>query len=246
MFKLRLAKYINDGLVEHNMSYKDLSRMSGVPPTTLSYYARGQVNTPNDEYCAKIAAAFGDSSDVIQQMRREAIGSTAAENNLVAASDDQERMEKFVVLMRSNMSAILEEYRIQAAAQQTEILDRADKRVANEETRFRERLDEVSRQYRAELNKELAHAGALLESEKEHREELRKRNEDTRKYLKIMVRNLTIALVVVTLVLTSALIAFASYSFYAYHTFDRQDPTKGLYQEEIPQTENYHSTEDSL
>lgn len=231
MFKLRVADYINNNMLERGLTYKDVSRMSGVSDSSIHTYAQAKVTNPNEDNLIRIAAAFGDTPDIIQQMRREALNSTTEENKIIAQSSDKERMEEFTALMRSNVAQLLEEYRLQSAAQQTEIIQNADQRVANEEARFKKRVDEVVRQYEAEIEKERKHAETLLEAEKEHREELRRRNEATRGYLKTMVRNLTIALVAVAIFSAVGFAALGGYAVYAYNAFDRKDPTRGIYQE---------------
>lgn len=231
MFKLRVADYINSNMLERGLTYKDVSRMSGVSDSSIHTYAQAKVTNPNEDNLIRIAAAFGDPPDIIQQMRREALSSTTEENKIIAQSSDKERMEEFSALMRSNVAALLEEYRIQSAAQQTEIIQHADQRIANEEARFKKRVDEVIRQYEAEMEKERMHAQTLLNAEKEHRAELRSRNEATRGYLKTMVRNLTIALVAVAIFSAVGFAALGGYAVYAYNTFDLKDPTRGIYQE---------------
>lgn len=248
MFKLQLAQYINDNMVKHNLTYKDIASRSGVPPTTLSYYARGMVNTPSDEYCAKIAAVFGDGPEVIQRMRRDALGSTAEENKLIAGSADQERMEAFAAQLRAAMVQILEDFREQSAAQQAEILQHADRRVAEERDLASALNAKVLKQCNEEIERNRKHNEELISLKDEMIATIQSERERVRTYLKSIIRNLSIALVAIVLLSVLGLSALGGYAFYAYHTFDRQDPTRGLYRAETtpePAAEKYLNMEES-
>ena len=231
MFKVQLAQYISDNMVRHNLTYKDVAARSGVPQSTLSYYARGQVTTPNDEYCVRIAAVFGDPPEVIQQMRRGALPSTAEENKLIASADDTERMERFAELMRSNMLSLMEEHRAASAAQQTEIIQHADRRVEDERVRCSELNAKVLQQCMDEIAREKQHAADLLAAKDVMLGKLEEERVKVRTYLRTIIRNLTIALIVVSVLSVAGLSVLGGYAFYAYHTFDRADPARGLYRE---------------
>lgn len=241
IFRTDFALYINQSLVEHNMTYKELSARSGVPPTTLSNYARGKVDSPNDEYCERIAAAFGDGPEVVQRMRRSALSVTTEENRLIAEADDKERMERMASILREHMVKVLTEFREQSAAQQTEIIRHADNRVEQERERYKERLEIVSRQYVAEaagIREQADEKVALLreraeiiaEEKKKACSECKDSHGRATGYLRRTIRNLSVALIVLVVVSVIGLSALGGYAFYAYHTFDRQDPTRGLYQ----------------
>lgn len=240
MFKLRLAEYINSNMLERGMTYKTLHERSGVPGSTLHAYAQAKVTAPDEENLVRIAAAFGDPPEIIQRMRRESLEATTAENKLIAQSTDKERMEQFAALIRSSVAALLEEYRVQAAAQQTEILEHADRRVEEDRRRFKARAEEVLRQCNEEVARTKAYCDEKIEIHKEHYHELHqeaekradaagKESERVRAYLKRVIRNLSIALVIVSVLSSIGLAAFGGYAFYAYQTFDREDPTRGLY-----------------
>lgn len=230
MFKLRLAEYINRNMLERNMTYKDLRDLSGVPDSSLHSYAQARVNNPNDDNLIRIAAAFGDPPEIIQRMRRESAESSAQENRLIAESDDQERMERYAALIRFSVAQLLEEYRIQSAAQQTEIIQHADERVETERRRFKARADEVLRQCNAEVERNAQHNAELMALKDEMIAAIQQEREKVRTYLKRIIRNLSIALIAVSLVSALALAALGGYAFYAYHAFDRADPTRGIYQ----------------
>lgn len=231
MFKIKLAQYISENMVRHNLTYKDIASRSGVPSTTLSYYARGQVTTPNDDYCTRIAAVFGDPPEVIQHMRRDALPSTATENKLIAGADDTERMERFAELLRSNMLAVMEEHRVASAAQQTELIQHTDQRIADERVRASELNSKVLAQCMEEIEREKNHNAELLAVKDSMIDLINAERDKVRSYLKRIIRNLSIALIVVSLLAVVGLSALGGYAFYAYHTFDREDPTRGLYRE---------------
>lgn len=233
MFKLRIADYINQNMLARDMTYKDLHDLSGVPDSSLHSYAQAKVNNPSEENLVRIAAAFGDPPDVIQQMRRESMESSAKENQIIAESSDKERMEEFAALIRSNVAQLLEEFRVQSAAQQTEIIQHADKRIEDERSRFKQRADEVVRQCNAEIEKSKAHNGELMKLKDDLVTKGDEENDRVRKYLKRIIRNLSIALIAVSAFAALGLSALGGYAVYAYNTFDREDPTRGLYRAEV-------------
>lgn len=244
LFKLRLAEYINTNMREQGITYKRLEQLSGVPQTSLHSYAQAKVSNPDEDNLVRIAVAFGDDPEVIQRMRRETLDSTAKENQIIARSGDKERMEEFASLIRSSVAKLLEEYREQSAAQQTEIIQHADARVETERQRFKSRAEEVLRQCLEETQREKEacaekidmtkeHCRQLIDHEQRSSDKIAEENAIVRKYLKTVIRNLTIALIVVSIIAIIGLSALGGYSFYAYHTFDREDPTRGLYRAEV-------------
>lgn len=236
MFKLRVAEYINTNMQERKWTYRDLSLKSGVADSSIHSYAQGRVTTPNEDNLIRIAAAFGDSPDVIQNMRREALGSTVEENKLIAEAADKERMEKFIVLMRQNMLQVMEEYRAASAAQQTELLQHADDRVKEERKRASEFNTKVLKQCNEEIERNKAHNAELLDLKDKMIGKIEDERTVVRKYLKNIIRNLSIALIVVSLLSVFGLSALGGYAFYAYQTFDRADPSRGLYRAEVTPT----------
>ena len=233
MIKLRVSQYINRNLVDHDMTYKALSTLSGVPVSTIHAYAQGKTTSPNEDNLIRIAAAFGDGPDVIYAMHRESLPAIADENLLIAHSDDKELMEKYADLIRSTVSQILDEYRSAASSQQTEIITHADQRVEDERRRARERCDAVLAQCLEEVERQKQHNASLLALKDDMLLSVRQDRDKSLSYLSRVVRNLTIALIVVSLLAVSGLAVLGGYAVYAYHTFDRADPTRGLYQTEI-------------
>lgn len=221
MFKMKLAQYISDNMVTHQLTYKDIATRAGIPPTTLSYYARGQVNTPNDDYCIRIAAVFGDGPEVINDMRRAALGSTAKENEAIAKSSDVESAEKLAAIMRVNMLAVLDEYKSKAELEHSRRIETVksqyEAHIRNLEARCEQRVSDAK-----------AHAAELLDLERQHRDELRERNATANLYLKSCVRNLAFCCALFGIVAFGTML----YAMYAYHTFDVDDPTQGLYRGE--------------
>ena len=72
MLQYTISRYVKDGLSQNGMSYRELSARSGVPISTISAYARGQVESPDADNLARIAQAFGDSPDAVAQLRAQA------------------------------------------------------------------------------------------------------------------------------------------------------------------------------
>lgn len=231
MFKIQLAKYINDNLARLDMTYKELSSRSGVPSTSIHSYAQGRVNNPDEDNLQRIAKAFGDPPEIIQQMRRESLSSTVAENKIMAETDDKQRMEKFAALMRENMLSVMEEYRAAAAAQQTELIVHADQRVADAQRAAQDINAKVLRQCEEEVERQKRHNADLLALKDDMIATIQGEREKVRAYLKRIIRNLTVALIVVSLLSVIGISLLGGYAVYAYHTFDRQDPTQGLYQQ---------------
>lgn len=231
MFKLQFARYICDNMARLNLTYKDLAQRSGVPQTTISYYARGMVNTPSDDYCERIAAVFGDKPDVVQKMRREAIGSTAQENKIIAASDDKELMERLAGIIRANMLEVLDAYK-------TDVENGYTERLATVRAQYEKAVTDMERRCEEKLADRKAHFDALARKSEADQAKIDQQAAAANAYLKRMVRNLSIALVAVSLILGSLLTAVGLYAVYAYNTFDKQDPTRGLYQtDETPKPE---------
>lgn len=207
MFKLSVSQYINKNIIEHGLTYKALFEISGVPVSTIHSYAQGKTSNPNEENLVRIAAAFGDGPEVIQAMRRQSLESTAKENIIIARSSDPELMEKYGLLIRSNVTQILEEYRVASAAQQTEIIQHADQRIADAKAEAAAQCKLVAEQCRQHEQEYKDHCDALVS-----------RLEDDISYLHTLVRNVSIL---------AAL--FGSYALYAYKTFDVEDLGRGLY-----------------
>ena len=238
---------MNESVVRLGMTYKEVSAISGVPQTTVSNYSRAKVDEPNLDYCVRIAAAFGDPPDVVHDMRKNALPATAKQNQIIAGSDDKERMEQMASVLREHMVRLLAEYQESSASQQTEIIQHADRCVEQERVRCAQELDAVTRRCAEEV-------AAVREREQEKTALLRERasvvaaerdrtcakcsaaHDETTAHLMRTVRLLTraiISLAAVSIVLLSLLGGYASY---AYVSFDRADPTRGLYQtDETPE-----------
>lgn len=229
MFKLRVSQYINNGLVENNWTYKNLSDRSGVPTSTIHSYAQGKTSNPNEENLIRIAAAFGDPPSVIHAMRKESVDTTAKENLLIAKADDKELMEKYAALIRESVTQILEEYRAASAAQQTEIIAHADARIEDERQRCKLLNETVLAQCQEEIARVKSHNADLLALKDDQIAAAASSSKSALAYLKTVVRNLSLALIVVSILAVLGLSIFGGYAVYAYNTFDREDPTRGLY-----------------
>lgn len=139
MLSVLVKQYINQNLVIHGMTHKALSDQSGVPPSTLHSYIQGKTSNPNVDNLIRIAAVFGDPASVIHAMIRQSHETANVENKMIEASDDKALMEKHAELIRTNISQLLDEYRMQTAAQQQEIMQLA----RDQETQYRQHCDEL-------------------------------------------------------------------------------------------------------
>ena len=207
MFKILVSQYINKNMVEYDFTFKNLFDRCNVPISTLHAYAQGKTSNPNEENLIRIAKAFGHGPEVIQAMRRQALESTAKENMILARSDDPELMEKYGAIIRSNVSQILEEYRLASAAQQTEIIQHADQLVADAKAEAAAQCELVAKQCRQHEQEHKEHCDALIAQ-----------MQNTIAYLRSLVRNVS---------LLAGL--FGAYSLYSYKTFDVKDLGRGLY-----------------
>lgn len=250
MFKEVFSEYIKSNMDERGWKLKDMARESTLSDSTINSYILMKINNPSEDNMLLIVRAFGHSPDVIQKMRQQAaMTANTVEKKLVNAADDKQRMELFIKTVKETVSQTLEEYRLQAAAQQTEILQHADARVETERQRFKARADEVLRQCNEEIarvkescNERIkmmeAHNNQRIADIREHMNDLiaektkaetktAKQHRRTNSYLKNSVRNLCIA--VGLLIITN--VFFGAYAIFSYTTFDMADPTRGLHRE---------------
>lgn len=234
MFNLRVAEYIKTNMHRLAMTYKELEAQSGVPLSTLHSYAQAKVTKHTEETLLRIAAAFGDPPSVIKEMRVLSNESFEQEKKLLKESENAKQMEQFAVLIRSNVSQILEEYREQALAQQIETSRHADERVRIAEQKAEERVAEIEqkasqlieaaeRDCQDRINTVLAqceeheklykeHCNELMEAERRGFNEVHSSDGNSKTYLRTIIRNLTIALIVFVLIFL-ALGACAIYAF---------------------------------
>ena len=258
MFKLRVADYINKNMLERGLTYKDLARISGVSDSSIHTYAQAKVSSPSEDNLIRIAAAFGDPPEIIQQMRRESAESSAKENAIVAQSSDQERMEQYMVLIRSSMATILAENNASESARQTEIIRHADERVETERQRFKLRAVEVVRQCNEEiarikencareieLNKKFCderialtekHYEARLEDQRRHMEQLSAKDDKHGGELRDKnarsidyLQSSVRNLAGSCILLIFTTLFFGAYAIFSYTTFDMADLTRGLH-----------------
>jgi transcriptional regulator with XRE-family HTH domain len=207
VLKLLVSQYINTNLADHNMTYKKLSAISQVPTTTIHAYAQGKTSNPNEENLIRIAAAFGDGPEVIHEMRRASLDSTVKENMLVAKSTDKEMVEEYASLIRANVAQILEEYRAQSAAQQTEILQHADRRVATVREETAKQCQLVAEQCRQHEQEYKQQCDALLAAER--RAAAAEHAADTERVARLERTLFRYRIVSAVLLIVALLIAFA-------------------------------------
>lgn len=246
MFNLRIAEYIKNNMHRQAMTYKELESKSGVPLSTLHSYAQAKVTKHTEETLLRIAAAFGDPPSVIKELRTVSAEAVEQEKKLLQESEDAARMAQLATLIRSNVSQILEEYREQALAQQIETSRHADERVKIAEQKAEDRIAEVEHktsqlieaaeiecqeriktvlaqcEEHEQMHKQ--HCMELMEAERRGFAEMHSSDGSTQTYLRTIIRNLTIALVVFVLITFS----LGTYSVYAYTHYDIHDPASGI------------------
>ena len=109
MTHLMLSRYVRDGLAQNGMSYRELSARSGVPISTISAYARGQVESPDADNLARIAQAFGDSPDTVAQLRAQAEAQAEEDARIAAEAGDKELVERIVTTLRQTFDDLLDD-----------------------------------------------------------------------------------------------------------------------------------------
>ena len=90
----------------------------------------------------------------------------------------------------------------------------------------------IAAQWQERLDTQAKYFAEIRAEADRHAAQLREENEKVRDYLRTVIRNLSIALVAVSLISVIGLGLLGGYAAYAYHTFDKHDPTQGLYQED--------------
>lgn len=181
------------------MTYRELSARSGVPISTLSAYARGQVERPVADNLARIVEAFGGSEDDLQSLY--------AGDDGQAAERGQELADQIAEQTRGDFADALKAY------------------AEHSEAQYKERLAAVQAQYQEYLADAEQLYAERLEAEQRHHAQLEERNRASREYLKRLARNRAIVIALLSVVLA----AFMAYSFYAFTTFDLNAPDMGLY-----------------
>lgn len=193
------------------MTYRELSARSGVPISTLSAYARGQVTRPDADNLARIVDAFGGSEDDLQVLYAGDEGQ-AAERGQVLADQIAEQT-------RGDFADALKAYADHSEAQYKE-------RLAAVQAQYQEYLADAEQLYAERLEAEQGHHAQLIEEIRAHAETIDRKSDDARRYLKRIVRVLAVTVVVLMILLG----LFSAYGVYAFNTFDRNDTTRGIYQ----------------
>ena len=220
MLQYTISRYVKDGISQNGMSYRELSARSGVPISTISAYARGQVESPDADNLARIAQAFGDSPDTVAQLRAQAEAPAEEDARIAAEASDKELVERIVSTLRKTFDDLLDD----ANAQYTQ-------RLSAVQEQYRGYLEDTEQRYAERLEAEQRHHEQIVEQMQQSVQTMDQRSEEGRRYLKRLVRALA-AFVVVLMVLLGV---FAAYGVYAFNAFDRNDPAKGIYQ--VPKIE---------
>lgn len=223
MLQYTISRYVKDGLAQNGMSYRELSARSGVPISTISAYARGQVESPDADNIARIAQAFGDSPDTVAQLRAQAEAQAAEDARIAEEASDKELVERIVTTLRHTFDDLLDD----ANAQYSQ-------RLSAVQEQYRGYLEDTEHRYAERLEAEQRHHEQIVEQMQQSVQTMDQRSEEGRRYLKRLVRALA-AFVVVLMVLLGV---FAAYGVYAFNAFDRNDPARGIYREEVQREEN--------
>lgn len=249
-FKEIFAEYIKSNMAEHGWKLKDMARESTLSDSTVHSYILGKINNPSEENMLLIVKAFGHGPDTIQKMRQQAAQTAnTVEKKLVNAADDKQRMELFAEIVKTSVSKTLEEYRLQATAQQKELEKNTEEHLEVEQQNFKARTEEVVRQCNAEIQRVKdacdeklkmmeSHCNQRVSDIKNHMNDIiaekvkterktARQNRISKDYLKSSIQNLCIAVVL----LTVTNVFFGAYAVFAYTTFDMNDTSRGLHRE---------------
>ena len=137
---------------------------------------------------------------------------------IFAGANDQQLLEKLVLLIRENFVAVMDDY------------------VSSEERQYRERLATVQAQYDKLMADMERRYTERIAAEKAHYDELARQTvaherELDRNYLKRLANQRLIIIVIMAVVLFASM----SYNIYAYRTFDMADATRGIYRQNTEQ-----------
>ena len=218
MSSLSVSAYIRNGLEANKMTYRELSARSGVPISTLSAYARGQVTRPVADNLSRIVEAFGDGGDTLQALYADDDGNEADRGQVLA--------DQIAEQTRGDFADALEVYAAKSEAQYRD-------RLAAVQEQYQEYLADAEQLYAERLDAEQRHHAQIIAEMREHAQTIDRRSEDARRYLKRLVRVLAVAVFVLMILLGM----FAAYGVYAFNAFDRKDPNRGIYREEIHKEE---------
>lgn len=223
MLNLTLSRYVKDGLSKNGMSYRELSSRSGVPISTISAYTRGQVSSPDADNLARIAQAFGDGPDTVSRLRADAEAQAEEDARIAAEANDKELVERIASMLRQTFDGLLDDANEQYA-----------QRLAAVQDQYKEYLLDAEQIYAERMEAEQRHHAQIIAELRANAETIDRRSEDARRYLKRLVRVLAVSVMVLMILLGM----FAAYGVYAFNTFDRNDTTRGIYQEEVQREEN--------
>ena len=260
MYGAAIAAHINQNMAARNLSAKYVSSESKVPESTLSNYRTGKVENPNEEQVLRIFAVWGDGPDVLCNIRKQVNETAAAEALFKARAKDTELIDQITGIIREGSIQMLKQYSELNAAQQTEILQHADRRIEEE----RQRAAELNAKVLRQCNEEVARAKEVCAREismtrefcdqrvrmtEQHYEA---RLADARDHLEQMMasegkhsgelrerygssreylKSSVRNLSASCILLALTSIFFGAYAIFAYTTFDMKDPTRGLHTE---------------
>ena len=260
MYGAAIAAHINQNMAARNLSAKYVSSESKVPESTLSNYRTGKVDKPNEDQVLRIFAVWGDGPEVLCNIRKQVDETAAAEALLKARAKDAELIDQIAEVIKAGSMALLDQQAERMGAQQSEILQHADARIAEERQRAAELNAKVLRQCNEEVDrvKEIcAREIAMTKEFCDHRVRMTEQHyearlADARDHLAQMMesegkhsgelrerygssceylKSSVRNLSASCILLALTSIFFVSYAIFAYTTFDMKDPTRGLHTE---------------
>lgn len=260
MYGAAIAAHINQNMAARNLSAKHVASEAKVPESTLSNYRTGKTENPNEEQVLRIFAVWGDGPDVLYNIRKQVDETAKAEALLKSRAKDKELIDQITGIVREGSIEMLKQYSELTAAQQTEILQHADRRIEEDRQRAAELNAKVLRQCNEEVDRvkeicarEIAmtkefcdqrvrmteqHYEARLADAREHLAQMMasegKHSGELRERYGSSSEYLKSSVRNLSgscILLVLTTIFFGAYAIFAYTTFDMKDPTRGLHTE---------------
>ena len=260
MYGAAIAAHINQNMAARNLSAKYVSSESQTPESTLSNYRTGKTENPNEEQVLRIFAVWGDGPDVLYNIRKQVDETAKAEALLKARAKDAELIDQIAEVIKSGSMALLDQQAERMGAQQSEILQHADARVAEERQRSAELNAKVLQQCKDEVERaksdcareiaiEKAHCKDKLDlmermyesriaDLKSHSEQLHNADVEHKGDISARVsfnRDFLLScvrnLTATSILLGLTTLFFGAYAIFAYTVFEIADPSRGLHRE---------------
>lgn len=198
-FALWLSNFLSDTLRERGKSVRWLQGQSTVPDSTISNYLRGKTDNPNQENLRLIEAALELEPGFFAKKRKECDEAILREQEIMKRAHDRKLLEEMYALNREAMVEVLNDYK-----------DYSDKKTAKQN----KAIVEQCRQHEAEYK---MHCDELVAKEMEKFSAIKEQDERSKKYLRTLVRNLTILCGIL-----------GTYSVYTFSEYDANDYSTGI------------------